>query len=275
MGIGSRHEAASARGERSREELTKIAIDCFAKYGYRGTSVDRIARAAGVTKGALYYHFRDKEALLAAAVADRIGAFLVVALAAVIYSAALFLASYSDSATDLFIYLGLVTGVGLAGASQIVVLGAVGKGVFGGASVSGFFLLVGVGIDALSASKRNLEVQPPATFGCFKKMNMLVSATLQLLDEITDIRVLVTYFQSGWYGFAWSSLFILLVSSFSCMLFAALDQPMRPTIGDRVVVTQPAHFQKGKTGAIVDSLEMASVKALNVISAKARRQVEA
>ena len=30
-----------------------------------------------------------------------------------------------------------------------------------------------------------------------------------------------------------------------------------------------------KTGAIVDSLEMASVKALNVISAKARRQVEA
>jgi biopolymer transport protein ExbB len=30
-----------------------------------------------------------------------------------------------------------------------------------------------------------------------------------------------------------------------------------------------------KTGAIVDSLEMASVKVLNVISAKARRQVEA
>jgi biopolymer transport protein ExbB len=30
-----------------------------------------------------------------------------------------------------------------------------------------------------------------------------------------------------------------------------------------------------KTGEIVDSLEMASVKALNVISANARRQVEA
>jgi biopolymer transport protein ExbB len=30
-----------------------------------------------------------------------------------------------------------------------------------------------------------------------------------------------------------------------------------------------------KTGQIIDSLEMASVKALNVISAKARRQVEA
>lgn len=48
------------------------AIDCFARYGYAGTSIDRIARAAGVTKGALYYHFRDKEELLFAAVKERI-----------------------------------------------------------------------------------------------------------------------------------------------------------------------------------------------------------
>ena len=51
------------------------AIDCFARYGYAGTSIDRIARAAGVTKGALYYHFRDKEQLLAESVSERIGAF--------------------------------------------------------------------------------------------------------------------------------------------------------------------------------------------------------
>jgi AcrR family transcriptional regulator len=51
------------------------AIDCFARYGYAGTSIDRIARDAGVTKGALYYHFRDKEHLLSEVVADRIGAF--------------------------------------------------------------------------------------------------------------------------------------------------------------------------------------------------------
>lgn len=50
------------------------AIDCFARYGYAGTSIDRIARAAGVTKGALYYHFRDKEDLLFAAVKERIDA---------------------------------------------------------------------------------------------------------------------------------------------------------------------------------------------------------
>jgi AcrR family transcriptional regulator len=51
------------------------AIDCFARFGYQGTSIDRIARAAGVTKGAVYYHFRDKEELLFEAVKDRIDGF--------------------------------------------------------------------------------------------------------------------------------------------------------------------------------------------------------
>ncbi len=63
------------RGERSRRDLTAIAIDCFSRFGFQGTSVDRIARMAGVTKGAIYYHFRDKKDLLAAAVADRVSEF--------------------------------------------------------------------------------------------------------------------------------------------------------------------------------------------------------
>src|SRR5438477_10021008 len=61
--------------EPSRKQLMTVAIDCFARLGYQGTSIDRIARDAGVTKGALYYHFRDKEDLLFAAVKDRIGGF--------------------------------------------------------------------------------------------------------------------------------------------------------------------------------------------------------
>lgn len=52
-----------------------IAIDCFARYGYQATSVDRIAKAAGLTKGALYYHFKDKEDLLLEAVKNRVGQF--------------------------------------------------------------------------------------------------------------------------------------------------------------------------------------------------------
>src|SRR5581483_823739 len=63
------------RAEPGREGLIATAIDCFARYGYAGTSIDRIARAAGVTKGALYYHFRDKEHLLSEAVSERVGAF--------------------------------------------------------------------------------------------------------------------------------------------------------------------------------------------------------
>jgi TetR/AcrR family transcriptional regulator, acrAB operon repressor len=62
------------RGQ-SRRDLLDIAIDCFARYGYQATSIDRIAKAAGVTKGALYYHYKDKEDLLFAAVQNRVGQF--------------------------------------------------------------------------------------------------------------------------------------------------------------------------------------------------------
>jgi AcrR family transcriptional regulator len=51
--------------------LITTAMDLFASYGYRGTSLARIARAAGVTKGALYWHFADKEQFFLA-VADRV-----------------------------------------------------------------------------------------------------------------------------------------------------------------------------------------------------------
>jgi AcrR family transcriptional regulator len=63
------------RPDASRRQLVDTAIDCFALHGFQGSSIDRIARAAGVTKGALYYHFRDKEDLLLEAVKNRIGEF--------------------------------------------------------------------------------------------------------------------------------------------------------------------------------------------------------
>ena len=48
-------------------------MDLFASYGYRGTSLARIARAAGVTKGALYWHFADKEEFFLAVVRKVLG----------------------------------------------------------------------------------------------------------------------------------------------------------------------------------------------------------
>src|ERR671936_3174378 len=73
MSRGRRPRAS--RAEPSRKQLMAAAIDCFARLGYQGTSIDRIARDAGVTKGAVYYHFRDKEDLLFEAVKDRVGGF--------------------------------------------------------------------------------------------------------------------------------------------------------------------------------------------------------
>src|SRR5512140_996933 len=67
--------AARPGREESRRDLMNVAIDCFAKYGFQATSIDRIAKAAGVSKGALYYHFKDKEELLFEAVKNRVGQF--------------------------------------------------------------------------------------------------------------------------------------------------------------------------------------------------------
>ena len=67
--------APATTAEPPRRQMLAAAIDCFARHGYQGTSIDRIAREVGVTKGALYYHFRDKEDLLFAAVTERVGEF--------------------------------------------------------------------------------------------------------------------------------------------------------------------------------------------------------
>ncbi len=53
--------------------LINAAMDLFASYGYRGTSLSRIAKAAGVTKGALYWHFTDKEDFFLAVVDKVLG----------------------------------------------------------------------------------------------------------------------------------------------------------------------------------------------------------
>jgi AcrR family transcriptional regulator len=50
--------------EKRRNQLLAAAQKLFQRKGYRGTTTDEIARRAGVTKGALYYHFKTKEDVL-------------------------------------------------------------------------------------------------------------------------------------------------------------------------------------------------------------------
>jgi AcrR family transcriptional regulator len=45
----------------SKERILAAALALFGERGYSSTSIDEIAAAAGLTKGALYYYFADKE----------------------------------------------------------------------------------------------------------------------------------------------------------------------------------------------------------------------
>jgi len=49
--------------ERTRERLLQAASREIYRSGFQSASLDRILASAGVTKGALYYHFKNKDAL--------------------------------------------------------------------------------------------------------------------------------------------------------------------------------------------------------------------
>jgi AcrR family transcriptional regulator len=50
------------------QELLDAALTVFAERGYRNARIDDVAEAAGVTKGAVYHHFANKEELLRRAI---------------------------------------------------------------------------------------------------------------------------------------------------------------------------------------------------------------
>jgi AcrR family transcriptional regulator len=60
----SRRSGATPRDpERTRGRLLQAAFQEMHRSGFRSADLDAILSTAGVTKGALYYHFHDKEAL--------------------------------------------------------------------------------------------------------------------------------------------------------------------------------------------------------------------
>ncbi|WP_373095808.1 TetR family transcriptional regulator [Zhongshania sp.] len=74
------------RRSKADAEITRCAIldaaaDLFAKQGISRTKLDDIAASAGVTRGAIYWHFADKASLIAAMI-DRVSAPTEAAMAA-------------------------------------------------------------------------------------------------------------------------------------------------------------------------------------------------
>ncbi len=56
----------AARARRTRRALLDVGRALFADVGYARTTTGELVRRAGVTRGALYYHFRDKSGLFEA-----------------------------------------------------------------------------------------------------------------------------------------------------------------------------------------------------------------
>ncbi len=72
------------QGAASRERLLEAAVALVAERGVAGTGVDAVCRRAGVVKSALYWHFRNKEGLVAAVV-SRVGEAWVEEIRASVY----------------------------------------------------------------------------------------------------------------------------------------------------------------------------------------------
>ena len=58
------------RSAQTRRLLLDVARRLFAEHGYAGTATEQVVQQAGVTRGALYYHFRNKQDLFRAVVED-------------------------------------------------------------------------------------------------------------------------------------------------------------------------------------------------------------
>lgn len=53
-----------------RQEILAGARTCFARHGYEGATVRRLEEETGLSRGAIFHHFRDKESLFLAVAED-------------------------------------------------------------------------------------------------------------------------------------------------------------------------------------------------------------
>ena len=57
------------KSERARTTICEATVACLAELGYTETTINRVVERAGVSKGALQYHFPSKEDLMASTAA--------------------------------------------------------------------------------------------------------------------------------------------------------------------------------------------------------------
>ena len=60
-----------------RKDIMDAARGLFLQFGFHGTSMDALAKRAGVSKATLYSHFEDKDALYRALISDKMATYKV------------------------------------------------------------------------------------------------------------------------------------------------------------------------------------------------------
>ena len=73
-GRGTDRARARRRRGDTRTRIQQVALELFAEQGYERTSLREIAERLGVTKAALYYHFKSKEDIVRSFTEDYFGA---------------------------------------------------------------------------------------------------------------------------------------------------------------------------------------------------------
>jgi TetR/AcrR family transcriptional regulator len=62
--------------KKNRKAILEAALEVFSTYGFRGSTIDRIAEKAGLSKPNLLYYFRSKEAIYVAVLEDTLDVWL-------------------------------------------------------------------------------------------------------------------------------------------------------------------------------------------------------
>lgn len=65
-----------ANGEASRQKILEAATEIAAERGYEGTSIGLVSERSGLPASSIYWHFKDKDALIAAVIERSFGAWL-------------------------------------------------------------------------------------------------------------------------------------------------------------------------------------------------------
>jgi AcrR family transcriptional regulator len=58
----------------TRARIQEVALELFTEQGYENTSLREVAERLGVTKAALYYHFKSKDEIVESIAGDRVAA---------------------------------------------------------------------------------------------------------------------------------------------------------------------------------------------------------